>query len=125
MDGAYIDGGVVREAPVAKALEMGATDIRSFHPGHLGGRRFEAKRPFDAAIHAYWTLRYRRMLDDLDEVAGECILIVLPTGVKPWLRFDDFSKGRELMSLSYDASLHFLRTGETVGAGRVVERAGP
>ncbi|MEZ5379421.1 MAG: patatin-like phospholipase family protein [Acidimicrobiales bacterium] len=110
----YIDGGVVREAPVAKALEMGATDIYFFHPGHLGGRRFEAKRPFDAAIHAYWTLRYRRMLDDLDEVAGECELIVLPTGVKPRLRFDDFSKGRELMSLSYDASLHFLRTGETV-----------
>ncbi len=108
----YIDGGVVREAPVAKALDMGATEIYFFHPGHLGGRRFEAKRPFDAAIHAYWTLRYRRMLDDLDEVAGACELVVLPTGVRPRLRFDDFSKGRELMSLSYDASSHFLKTGE-------------
>ncbi len=110
----YIDGGVVREAPVDKALAMGATEIYFFHPGHLGGRRFEAKRPFDAAIHAYWTLRYRRMLDDLESVEGRCDLVVLPTGVRPRLRFDDFSKGRELMSLSYDASLHFLKTGETL-----------
>ncbi len=108
----FIDGGVVREAPVAQAVAMGATEVYFFHVGHLEGRRFEPSRPFDAAIHAYWTLRYRRMLDDLESVEDECELIALPAGVRPRLRFDDFSKGRELMAIAYEASLAYLQTGE-------------
>jgi NTE family protein len=110
-DRRYIDGGVVREAPVERAVEMGATEVYFFHVGHLEGRRFEANRPFDAAIHAYWALRYRRMLDDLAAVEDRCELIRLPAGVRPRLRFDDFSKGRLLMEAAYESSLQFLQTG--------------
>jgi NTE family protein len=110
----YIDGGVVREAPVAHAVEMGATDVYFMHVGHLAGREFRAQRPFDAAIHSYWTLRHRRLLDDLASVADVCNLVSMPAGVRPRLRFDDFSKGRELIAAAYEASNTFLESGRIV-----------
>lgn len=110
----YIDGGVVSEAPVAKAVDLGATDVYFLHVGHLDGRSFNPVRPFDGAIHSYWTLRYRRLEDELTAVQEHCNLIRVPGGVRPRLRFDDFSKGRELIAAGYDAALHFLRTGEVI-----------
>jgi hypothetical protein len=35
----------------------------------------------------------------------------MPAGSSPVLRFDDFTQGRELAQLAYEASIEYLRTG--------------
>ena len=110
----FMDGGVVREAPVAQAAEMGANVIYLLHVGHLADiRQPTIDRPFDSARHAYWLARYRRFEEDLEELGRRCKLIRLPSGsTTAGIRFDDFSRGRELAELAYLASDHFLSTGE-------------
>lgn len=112
-DRLYYDGGVVREVPVPTAVEIGATKIYLLHPGHLDTSNLLApRRPFDVLIHAYWAARANRLQDEIDQLDESIELIRLPAGSKPNLRFDDFSQGRELARIAYEASAHFLQTGE-------------
>jgi NTE family protein len=106
-----IDGGVLREVHTEKAVEMGATDIYLLHVGHLQGRGMEVQRPFDGAMRAYWIARRYRLAEDLRQVPEHCTIHSLPAGSSPVLRFDDFTRGRELAELAYEASISYLRTG--------------
>jgi len=106
-----IDGGVLKEVHTEKAVELGATDIYLLHVGHLQGRGMEVQRPFDGAMRAYWTARRYRLAEDLRQVPDSCEIHVMPAGSSPVLRFDDFTQGRELAQLAYEASIEYLRTG--------------
>ena len=109
---AYYDGGVVREVPLPSAVELGATKIYLLHPGHFAAKSMdEVVRPFDVLIHAYWTARANRLQDEIDKLPDSIELIRLPSGEMPDLRFDDFSRGRELTRLAYEASQSFLEAG--------------
>lgn len=109
--GEFIDGGVLREVHAHRAVLAGASDIYILHVGHLNERRAEVTRPFDAATRAYWLARQYRMADDLKRIPGRCNVHHLPAGCQPRLRFDDFSRGRELEEHAYAASTQLLRTG--------------
>lgn len=118
-DRRYFDGGVVREIPIGRALELGATRIVLLHVGHLDERELDdARRPFDVLAHAYWTMRAARLDDELARVPDDVELVRLPAGSTPRLRFDDFSRGPELSETAYRAASHYLRTG-TVPAPEV------
>ncbi len=108
----YIDGGVVREAPVAQAVAMGARRVYLLHVGHLSEARSRSvDRPIDAALRAYWLARYRRFEDELESLDDHSVtLIRLPAGEIPDLRFDDFSEGRTLVARAHEASAAFLAT---------------
>lgn len=107
-----LDGGIVREVPLDRAIMQGATTIYLLHVGHLDDRAMdEADRPFDVLTHAYWTLRAARLDDELEKIGRHVELIRLPAGSNPQLRFDDFTEGPLLARLSYEASAHFLSTG--------------
>lgn len=111
-DRRYFDGGVVREIPVGRALDLGATRIVLLHVGHLDQRELDdARRPFDVLAHAYWTMRAARLDDELARVPDDVELVRLPAGSTPRLRFDDFSRGPELSETAYRAASHYLRTG--------------
>lgn len=105
------DGGVLGEAPISAALERGATDIYLLHCGQLVDRELDIRRPFDAAIHAYWTSRLHRFESELAAIPDHVVLHRLPAGSTPRLRFDDFSKGPELTERAYEACTTFLSTG--------------
>ncbi len=106
-----IDGGVLREIHVHRAIEMGATELYVLHVGHLDERPTEIQRPFDGAMRAYWTARRYRFADDMRRIPSHCVVHRMPAGSSPVLRFDDFTRGRELARLAYKASAAFLRTG--------------
>jgi len=108
-----IDGGVLREIHVHKAVELGATDLYLLHVGHLDARPTSISRPFDSAMRAYWTARRYRLADDLRRLPNGCVLHTMPPGSSPVLRFDDFTQGRELAELAYTASWAYLATGRT------------
>jgi len=106
------DGGVVNELPLEWAVANGARTLYILQVGHLDPRPLEPEKPFDSLMHAYWTARVQRVEEDLAEIADECEVIRLPAGGSPRVRFDDYSKGRELMTASYEATRLFLETGE-------------
>lgn len=108
-----IDGGVLREIHVHRAVELGATELYVLHVGHLDERPTEIQRPFDSAVRAYWTARRYRFTDDMRRVPPHCVVHRMPAGSSPVLRFDDFSRGRELAQLAYEASASYLQTGRT------------
>ncbi len=103
------DGGVVNEVPVHRAVALGATTIYLLHVGHLDDRAMDdADRPFDVLAHAYWTARANRLDDELSRLPSNVVLHRLPAGEIPRLRFDDFSKGRELMDRAHLSSFASL-----------------
>ncbi len=107
-----IDGGVLREIHVHRAVELGATELYVLHVGHLDDRPVKILRPFDSAMRAYWTARRYRFTDDMRRVPEHVVVHRMPAGSSPALRFDDFTRGRELAELAYEASRAFLRTGQ-------------
>lgn len=106
-----IDGGVLREIHVHRAVALGATELYVLHVGHLEQRPNNVQRPFDSAMRAYWIARRYRFADDMRRVPDHCVVHHMPAGSSPVLRFDDFSRGRELAELAYEASASYLRTG--------------
>ncbi len=104
------DGGVSRELPVGKAAEMGATAIYVLHVGHLEGRDVDLKRPFDALVHAYWASRIARIEDEMSDLPSHVAAHRLPAGDVPRIRFDDFSRSREMAEAAYEATSEFLDT---------------
>ncbi len=109
----FIDGGVLNEIHAAQALAMGATELYILHVGHLDDRDPQVQRPFDSAMRAYWTARRYRMAEDLRRIPEHCVVHRLPAGSNPRLRFDDFSQAAQLSDLAYDATVEYLRTGQS------------
>lgn len=105
----YIDGAVVNDVPVTRAVELGATTIYVLHVGGFDRPRPEPKRPFDMALHAYWIARRARFRRDMADLPDTVEAVLLPTGDAPAGRFNDFSHSAALMSSAYQASDALLR----------------
>lgn len=104
----YLDGAVVDDVPIARAVELGATEIYVLTVGALDRPWLEPKRPLDMAIQAYWILRRYRYKQVLRGVPTDVEVNVLPTGDPPSIRFDDFTRTGELMQSSHLATLAHL-----------------
>jgi NTE family protein len=108
----YLDGAIVNDVPISRAAALGATTIYVLHCGTIDRPRPEPRRPFDVAVQAYWVARHHRFKRDLETLPVGVEAIVLPTGATPSLRYNDFTRGGELMDVAYEASDRFL-DGET------------
>ncbi len=100
----YIDGAVVDDVPMSRAVELGATRIFVLQVGNFDRPLGEAKRPIDMALHAFWINRRNRFHLDLAAIPESVEVIVLPTGEAPNVRFNDLTHGAQLMDLAYRAS---------------------
>jgi NTE family protein len=61
----YVDGGVVDNVPIARAVELGCTRIFVIQVGPHGRPEAEIRRPVDGALLAYWLARNNRFARDL------------------------------------------------------------
>ena len=104
----YLDGAIVNDVPVARAVELGARTIYVLHCGTIDRPRPEPKRPLDVAVQAYWAARHHRFKRDLAALPEGVEAIVLPTGQTPALRFNDFTRSGELIRSAYAATERFL-----------------
>ena len=104
----YLDGGVVDNVPLARAVELGARKIYVLHVGLHGRPHPEVRRPLDAALIAYWIARNSRFARDLANLPRSVEAVVLPPGDRPDLRYDDFSQTMELMVAGYDRASAYL-----------------
>lgn len=103
-----IDGGVVDNVPVGRAVDLGATRVVVFHVGNFDKPRPLPKRPIDVLIQAFSIARNHRVVRDLDIVPPDVEVIVLP-GVDPGnLRYNDFRRSAELIERGYESAASAL-----------------
>jgi NTE family protein len=104
----YIDGGVVDNVPITRAVELGATRVVVFHVGNVDPPRTAPKRPLDALLAASAIARNHRFAADLDALRPHAEIIVLPAIEVGSIRYNDFSRSAELMERAHASTAHFL-----------------
>jgi NTE family protein len=104
----YMDGAVVNDVPVTRAVALGARTIYILHVGTLDRPWLDPKRPLDVVVQAYWIARRHRYHEDLDELPARVKVIVLPVGSPPRLKYNDFSHSHELITQAYAATAAHL-----------------
>ncbi len=109
----YLDGAIVNDVPLSRAVELGATKIYALHVGSFDRPRPEPRRPLDVAMQAYWIARRHRFKRDLASLPAGVEVMVLPTGEAPALRFNDLRHSDSLIAASYMASVAYLDAAPT------------
>ncbi len=105
----YIDGAVVSDVPVDRAVALGARTIYVLEVGPLTTRGWSAsRRPLGAAIEAYWVARRHRFLRELEAVPAAVEVHLMPHGDPPRLRLGDFTHTADLISAAHAASSAYL-----------------
>jgi len=104
----YLDGAIVNDVPVSRAVALGADRIFVLHVGSWDRPRPEPKRPIDMAMYAYWLARRSRFQRDLASIPSSIEVLVLPPGATPLIRYNDFGHGDEMVASAYQATSAFL-----------------
>jgi NTE family protein len=105
----YMDGAVLNDVPVGRAVALGATRIYVLHTGTFERPLPEPRRPLDIALQAYWIARRARFHRELASLPADVEVKILPTGKAPTVRFNDLSQSRALIDVAYRASVAFLQ----------------
>lgn len=104
----YLDGAIVNDVPMSRAVELGASTLYVLQVGSFSRPRAEPRRPLDVAVQAYWIARHHRFKRDLDAMPPEVDLHLLPHGQPPVMRYNDFTRTAELIAAAYEASTDYL-----------------
>jgi NTE family protein len=104
----YMDGGVVVDVPIRRAVELGARTLYVLGLGRLSREWAEPRRPFDAAVEAYWVARRHRFQRDLDAMPDDVTIHMLPHEQPAKLRFDDCAYSAELIDMGYASTIAYL-----------------
>lgn len=105
----YIDGAVVDDVPVRRAVALGARTVYVVEVGPLSSRDWSAsRRPLGAAIEAYWVARRHRFRRELEAVPPEVEVHLMPHGDPPRLRLNDFTLTPDLIAGAHAASCAYL-----------------
>jgi NTE family protein len=114
---AFIDGGVVDNVPISRAVALGAQRVYVLHVGNFSRPRQLPRRPIDVLLQSFSIARNHRFLAETDDPPANVELVVLP-GVDPGrIRRNDFSRSRDLMDRAYAATREFLAGQGTAVAG--------
>jgi NTE family protein len=111
-----IDGAVVNNVPISKAVELGAHRIYVLHVGNFERPRRAPKRPLDALLQSFSIARNFRFQSETEAPPSGTELIVVP-GVDPGtVKYNDFGRSRELIEKAYRATAQWLDAGHTRAA---------
>lgn len=106
--GLYIDGGVVDNVPIRRALDLGADRVVVLHVGNFDRPRPDPKRPLDVLLQSFSIARNAGFEADLQRVPDDVEVLVLP-GIDPGnIRRTDFSRTGELIERATAAAAAYL-----------------
>ena len=111
----FIDGGVVNSIPIARAVELGATEIFVLHVGRIERPLRAPKSPWQVGMVAFEVARRHRFARDMATLPDGVTAHVMPAG-ETAPRFDSFEQLRYKnfraigphIRLAYEASVSFL-----------------
>ena len=113
----YIDGGVVDNVPISRAIALGAARVYVLHVGNFERPRQLPRRPIDVLLAAFSIARNHRFLAESDTPPEGVELIVLPAVDPGRLRRNDFRRSEDLMARSHAATARFLDGHQRAAAG--------
>jgi len=113
---AYIDGGVVDNVPISRALALGASRIFVLHVGNFARPRQLPRRPIDVLLQSFSIARNHRFLAETDDPPPHVELVVLPAVDPGRIRRNDFSRSGELIQRAYTAAREFLAGSDAAAA---------
>lgn len=116
---ALIDGAVVNNVPVSKALDLRATRIVVLHVGNFDRPRPQPRRPLDALLQSFSISRNFRFLHEVEHAARQAEVLVLPAVDPGPIRHNDFGHASALIARAYAASAAYLDQWSTARAGTV------
>jgi NTE family protein len=107
-----IDGAVVDNVPISRALLLGAQRVVVFHVGNFERPRPVPKKPLDVLVQSFSIARNCRFLREVADPPEGVEMLVVP-GVDPGkMRYDDFRHSRRLIDEGYGTTARWLdRTG--------------
>ena len=114
----YLDGGVVNDVPVTRAVELGATHLVVLQTGVPEIPPTDPRRPFDVAVWAYWLARRNRLAGTSPPCRPRSAARCWARRGGPRVRFDDFSRSAELVAQGYEAAVALLDGAATARCGR-------
>ena len=117
----FIDGGVVNSIPIARAVELGATEVFVLHVGRIERPLTAPRNPWQVGMVAFEVARRHRFARDMTSLPEGVLAHVLPAG-ETAPRFDSFEQLRykNFRSLvrniraAYDATASYLDDGTLV-----------
>jgi NTE family protein len=104
----YIDGGVVNNVPISKAVELGARRIYVLTCGMATGQQRPIRRPLDVLVQAFAHSRRARVRHDLMRFSEEVEIIMMPTFDPGFIGYNDPSQSARLIDRARELSLEFL-----------------
>ena len=104
----YIDGGVVNNVPISKAIELGAQRIYVLTCGTATGTQRPLRRPLDVLVQAFAHSRRARAHHDLTRFSAEAEVIMMPTFDPGYIAYNDPSQSGRLITRARELSAQFL-----------------
>jgi len=95
--GVYIDGGVVDNVPISRAMEQGCNRIFVLLCGPLHYKPAAPRRPVEALLTAFFIAVHTRFARERASLPPGVEVIVFCVGSEPISRYDDFSATASLI----------------------------
>jgi NTE family protein len=112
----FIDGGVVDNVPIQRAISEGAERIFVLLCGPLHYKPNHYRRPAEAVLTAFFIAVHSRFVRELSRLPEGVEVIVFTVDTDPVARYDDFSATEALMEAgreNAEAVLSFWKAGGT------------
>ena len=104
----YIDGAVVDNVPISRAIALGVERVVVLHVGNFARPRPNPQRPLDVLLQAFSIARNERFARESEERYDGVDVMVLP-GVDPGpIKRNDFSKTETLIKRAHGAASGYL-----------------
>jgi len=110
----FIDGGVVDNVPIGRAIAEGAERVFVLLCGPLHYTPHRYRRPVEAVLTAFFIAVHSRFVRELEQLPEGVEVIVFTIDTEPVSRYDDFSGTDALISAgraNADAVLEFWQSG--------------
>jgi NTE family protein len=104
----YVDGGVVNNAPISRAVELGANKVYVLTCGTKKHDPQPVRRPLDVLVQAFAHARHVRLDLDIERFAGQADIVMLPGADVNGIRYNDLSHTDRLIDAARDATARFL-----------------
>jgi NTE family protein len=105
----YVDGAVVNNVPISRAIELQADRIVVMHVGNFARPRKNPKRPIEALVQSFSIARNLRFMLETENPPPGVEMIVLPAlDPGPSLAYHDFSRAHVLIEKAYRLTADFL-----------------
>lgn len=105
----FIDGAVVDNVPISRAVQHGCSRIYVLHVGNFDRPRPMPKRPIDVLLQSFSIARNYRFLAETNGLAPDGVEIVTLPGVDPGgLKRNDFSRTGELIDTATQVAGAYL-----------------